>query len=74
MIPNKPDRPHDIAIKDSTFLNQAILYRLVSDPNPLHVDSNMAAMGGFPKPILHGLATHGTVARAITQNLLGNDP
>lgn len=53
-IENRPKREHDLVLQDKTFLNQAILYRLVSDPNPLHIDPENAAKAGFPRPIIHG--------------------
>lgn len=54
-IPNPPKRDVDREWTDKTFPNQAILYRLVSDPNPLHIDHEFAKVGGFPKPIIHGI-------------------
>jgi acyl dehydratase len=51
----------------------ALLYRLNGDHNLLHSDPAIAAKAGFPRPILHGLATFGVVARALLRAVCGND-
>ena len=53
--------------------NQAALYRLSGDPNPLHIDPNFAQMSGFDRPILHGLCTEGVAVREITSIYSPND-
>ncbi|WP_454882565.1 MaoC/PaaZ C-terminal domain-containing protein [Sphingomonas oryzagri] len=72
--PPMPDRAPDAALALPTTRNQAMLYRLTGDRNPLHVDSGTAAVGGFERPILHGLATMGVAARALVHLACGGDP
>ena len=66
-MPNKPARAADHTKLEPTLPNQAILYRLCGDLNPLHIYPEFAAMGKFPRPILPGLCTSGIVAKAVYQ-------
>src|SRR5512146_1205637 len=54
--------------------DDALIYRLSADRNPLHVDPKFAAAGGFSQPILHGLCTYGVTGRALLHELCGSDP
>lgn len=69
-----PSRAPDAVEEMKTAEHQALLYRLSGDTNPLHADPDMAALGGYPKPILHGLCTFGHVGRAILHRFCGSDP
>ena len=68
-----PDRAPDIEIALPTLPQQALLYRLCGDRNPLHSDPAFAAAAGFDRPILHGLCTYGIGCKAIVDNLLDGD-
>ena len=58
----------------STRPDQALLYRLCGDRNPLHSDPAFAKRAGFDQPILHGLCTYGFTGRALLHTLCGSDP
>lgn len=68
-----PARAPDIEIALPTLPQQALLYRLCGDRNPLHSDPAFAAAAGFDRPILHGLCTYGIGCKAIVDNLLDGD-
>jgi acyl dehydratase len=69
-----PERPPDQVCELPTRPETALIYRLSGDPNPLHVDPAVAKAAGFPRPILHGLATFGVAGHAILKCLCGYDP
>lgn len=69
-----PDRAPDQVVSYTTRPDQALLYRLNGDRNPLHSDPSFAALAGFPKPILHGLCTYGFTGRALLHAVCGSDP
>jgi acyl dehydratase len=69
-----PERDADHTVTYPTRTDQALLYRLSGDHNPLHSDPKFAAMGGFDRPILHGLCTFGFTGRALLHTLCGSDP
>jgi acyl dehydratase len=69
-----PERAPDHQITYQTSPDQALVYRLSGDRNPLHSDPSFAAMGGFDRPILHGLCTYGFTGRALLHTLAASDP
>ncbi len=68
-----PDRAPDASTTYAVTPQQALLYRLCGDRNPLHADPEFAKAAGFPAPILHGLCTYAIVLREVTEALLGGD-
>lgn len=68
-----PDRPADMQIESPTLPQQALLYRLCGDKNPLHADPEFAKAAGFERPILHGLCSFGIVAKAVVDHCLDGD-
>lgn len=74
-VPYKlPDTVPELTFDWQTALGQALMYRLNGDFNPLHADPKIATAAGFPRPILHGLATYGIAGYAILRIFCGNDP
>ncbi|WP_116206108.1 MaoC/PaaZ C-terminal domain-containing protein [Amycolatopsis circi] len=69
-----PDREPDAVLDVPTLPQQALLYRLCGDRNPLHADPAFAKAAGFDRPILHGLCTYGIVAKAVVDAFLDGDP
>ncbi|HEX4583450.1 MAG TPA: MaoC/PaaZ C-terminal domain-containing protein, partial [Burkholderiaceae bacterium] len=70
-----PDtRPPDLVYDQVTRPEQAMLYRLSGDLNPLHVDAQIALAAGFAQPILHGMCSYGMAGRAVIALLCDNDP
>lgn len=69
-----PDRKPDMSVDITTRPDQALLYRLCGDRNPLHSDPEFAKRGGFDRPILHGMCTYGLSCRAVLQTYADYDP
>lgn len=69
-----PQRAPDMSLDLPTRPDQALLYRLLGDRNPLHADPSFAKLVGFPRPILHGLCTYGMTCRAVMQAYTDFDP
>ncbi len=68
-----PERAPDGTVESKTLPQQALLYRLSGDKNPLHADPGFATMAGFDVPILHGLCSYGVVCKAVVDSALGGD-
>jgi acyl dehydratase len=72
--PPLPEGRPDEVVTYATRDDQALLYRLSGDRNPLHSDPEFARRAGFDRPILHGLCTYGFTGRALLHTLCGSDP
>ncbi|MFE3770004.1 MaoC/PaaZ C-terminal domain-containing protein [Streptomyces sp. NPDC059122] len=68
-----PDRAPDLTTERLVRADQALLYRLSGDWNPLHADPEFAALAGFDRPILHGLCSYGVTLKAVVDTALGGD-
>ncbi len=68
-----PEREPDHVVTYRTREDQALIYRLSGDRNPLHSDPEFAKRAGFPRPILHGLCTYGFTGRALLHTLCNSD-
>ena len=71
--PEEPGGDPDCTVAVETRPEQALLYRLNGDPNPLHLDPAVAQQAGFDRPILHGLCTFGIACHAVLRALAGDD-
>jgi acyl dehydratase len=71
--PELPQSPPEAVDDSPTLPQQALIYRLSGDKNPLHADPAVAGLAGFERPILHGLSTFGLVCRAVVDRV-GGDP
>ena len=69
-----PSRAPDKTVDISTRPDQALIYRLCGDRNPLHSDPEFAKKAGFPQPILHGMCTYGITCRGVLQTYADYDP
>lgn len=68
-----PDRAPDLTCVVDTRPDQALLYRLNLDRNPLHADPEVARRAGFEAPILHGMCGYGTVCRGLLKSVCDYD-
>ncbi|MEU0833607.1 MaoC/PaaZ C-terminal domain-containing protein [Streptomyces sp. NPDC005969] len=68
-----PDRAPDRVVERTIRKDQALLYRLSGDWNPLHADPEFAELAGFDRPILHGLCTYGMTLKAVADTLLDGE-
>jgi acyl dehydratase len=69
-----PERAPDLVCDLPTRPETALLYRLSGDVNPLHADPEFAKIAGYPRPVLHGLATFGVAGHALLKEVFGYDP
>jgi acyl dehydratase len=69
-----PQRAPDAVVDYQSRPEQALVYRLTGDRNPLHSDPAFASRGGFGQPILHGMCTYGYTGRALLHTVCGSDP
>jgi acyl dehydratase len=69
-----PDRHADHVCDLPTPPNLALIFRLMGDENPLHIDPQSAKASGYERPILHGAATFGIAAHAVLRTAAGYDP
>jgi len=72
--PALPEGPPDARSTWQSSVDQAALFRLAGDPNPIHVDPDFAREAGFPRPLLHGLCTLGAAMLAVVRERCGGDP